>query len=273
MRDAESLFASVTFARDHDTPEDGFVTFYAPDRTYRGGELSPDCAFQLTMTEAEWMALGSPSSLDPVTFKAFPQTPPPHGAEPWEPTFREMGRFTPTSWAHSPWWKYRRAFLREQERYDILAGYVRDLEHHYPERHFYDLDVHRDGCLLCSALNDLGSPGYPEDGEYKPGSPPIRANAPIDPIQGENASSESDSASTHALGWHVVSGERLLDLLRRAAAGETPDLLYAEEWANADHEHVEGRCGICGGTDDVRHRGWTDDGSPMPTCESCGGPE
>ena len=40
------------------------------------------------------------------------------------------------------------------------------------------------------------------------------------------------------LGWHVISGDTLLDLLRRAAAGEEPDLLYAEEWANADHEEV-----------------------------------
>lgn len=40
------------------------------------------------------------------------------------------------------------------------------------------------------------------------------------------------------LGWHVISGERLLELLRRAAAGEDADLLYAEEWANADHERV-----------------------------------
>ena len=32
-----------------------------------------------------------------------------------EPTFREMGRFFPTSWAHSTWWKYRQAFLREHD--------------------------------------------------------------------------------------------------------------------------------------------------------------
>lgn len=41
------------------------------------------------------------------------------------------------------------------------------------------------------------------------------------------------------LGWHVISGERLLEVLRRAAAGEEPDILFAEMWANADHElHV-----------------------------------
>lgn len=42
------------------------------------------------------------------------------------------------------------------------------------------------------------------------------------------------------LGWHVISGAALLDLLRRARAGDDPDLLYAEEWANADHETVAG---------------------------------
>lgn len=37
-----------------------------------------------------------------------------------------------------------------------------------------------------------------------------------------------------ALGWWTISGEALLDLLKRAHAGEDPDLLYAEEYANAD---------------------------------------
>lgn len=46
---------------------------------------------------------------------------------------------------------------------------------------------------------------------------------------------------TADLGWHVICGERLLDLLRRARAGEDADLLYTEEWANADHQPVEGR--------------------------------
>lgn len=90
--------------------------------------------------------------------------------------------------------RYRAAFLREQERYDILAGYVRELEHLYPERHFYDLDVRQDACLLCSALNDLG---YPEEGQYKPGSPPIRANEPIGPSEDGTGAISGDSASTH----------------------------------------------------------------------------
>lgn len=42
--------------------------------------------------------------------------------------------------------------------------------------------------------------------------------------------------SSEPLGWHVISGEMLLDYLRRAAAGEDPDLLFAELWANAEHE-------------------------------------
>lgn len=42
------------------------------------------------------------------------------------------------------------------------------------------------------------------------------------------------------LGWHVINGEHLLEMLRRAAQGEDPDLLFAELWANADHTRIEG---------------------------------
>lgn len=42
------------------------------------------------------------------------------------------------------------------------------------------------------------------------------------------------------LGWWAISGETLLDMLRRAAAGEDPDLIYAEEYVNSDHEAVPG---------------------------------
>lgn len=38
------------------------------------------------------------------------------------------------------------------------------------------------------------------------------------------------------LGWWVVSGGNLLSMLRRAHDGEDPDLIYAEEYANSDHE-------------------------------------
>lgn len=37
------------------------------------------------------------------------------------------------------------------------------------------------------------------------------------------------------LGWHVICGHTLLDLLRRAHDGEDPDMVFAEAWANADH--------------------------------------
>jgi hypothetical protein len=42
------------------------------------------------------------------------------------------------------------------------------------------------------------------------------------------------------LGWHVISGEGLLDLLRRVTQGEDPNLVYAEAYANAAHERVDG---------------------------------
>lgn len=47
------------------------------------------------------------------------------------------------------------------------------------------------------------------------------------------------------LGWHVISGEDLLAMLRRVENGENPDLVYAEEWANADHEKIEPVCSWC----------------------------
>jgi hypothetical protein len=38
--------------------------------------------------------------------------------------------------------------------------------------------------------------------------------------------------SSPDLGWHVISGELLLDSLKRCANGEDPDLVMAELWAN-----------------------------------------
>lgn len=52
--------------------------------------------------------------------------------------------------------------------------------------------------------------------------------------------------------WWCISEEGLLELLRRAAAGENPEAIYAEEYANSEHEHVEGEdktpstSGACG---------------------------
>ncbi len=42
------------------------------------------------------------------------------------------------------------------------------------------------------------------------------------------------------LGWHVISEEDLLALLRRAAGGENPELVYIEHDANALRDPVEG---------------------------------
>jgi len=36
--------------------------------------------------------------------------------------------------------------------------------------------------------------------------------------------------------WHVISSEDLLAMLRRCHAGEDPDLVYIEEYANADRQ-------------------------------------
>lgn len=38
------------------------------------------------------------------------------------------------------------------------------------------------------------------------------------------------------LGWWSISGETLLEMLRRVAAGEDPDLVYAETYANCEIE-------------------------------------
>lgn len=36
--------------------------------------------------------------------------------------------------------------------------------------------------------------------------------------------------------WCVITEEEIMDMLRRAATGEDPDILYAEFYANADIE-------------------------------------
>ena len=43
------------------------------------------------------------------------------------------------------------------------------------------------------------------------------------------------------LGWWTIHGETLMDMMRRAQAGEDPSLIYAEEYANAEsHYHPGG---------------------------------
>lgn len=45
------------------------------------------------------------------------------------------------------------------------------------------------------------------------------------------------------LGWWAISGDALLEALRRAHDGEDPDVVYAELYANSDHENVPGEDG------------------------------
>jgi hypothetical protein len=41
------------------------------------------------------------------------------------------------------------------------------------------------------------------------------------------------------LGWWVIHGDSLLDVLHRARAGEDPDMLIAELYANSDSEDAD----------------------------------
>jgi hypothetical protein len=49
------------------------------------------------------------------------------------------------------------------------------------------------------------------------------------------AGRDDDEAS--ALGWWTISGEAILDALRRVSDGESPDVVYAELYANSEHEY------------------------------------
>lgn len=47
-----------------------------------------------------------------------------------------------------------------------------------------------------------------------------------------------------------------------------------ERWEANDATEFTPICGACGASsDDVRDRGWTDEGRPMATCEKCGSPD
>ena len=41
------------------------------------------------------------------------------------------------------------------------------------------------------------------------------------------------------LGWWAICGAELLAALRRVERGEKADLVYAEMWANCEHESVD----------------------------------
>lgn len=47
-----------------------------------------------------------------------------------------------------------------------------------------------------------------------------------------------EATDENALGWHVISGVHLLEALRRCAAEGNADAVFAELWANAEHEDV-----------------------------------
>jgi hypothetical protein len=47
-------------------------------------------------------------------------------------------------------------------------------------------------------------------------------------------------SAAHIPCWWTISEEMLLEMLRRAHNGEDPELIYAEQYANADVTHVEG---------------------------------
>jgi hypothetical protein len=50
-------------------------------------------------------------------------------------------------------------------------------------------------------------------------------------------SAETDSDGAR---WWAISEEDVLAMLRRVAAGEDPDAVYAEAYVNSEHEEVEG---------------------------------
>jgi hypothetical protein len=52
--------------------------------------------------------------------------------------------------------------------------------------------------------------------------------------------SDSKQVSGEGLGWWVIAGEAMIEMLRRAAGGEDPDMIYTEEYANSEHEKPEG---------------------------------
>ena len=44
-------------------------------------------------------------------------------------------------------------------------------------------------------------------------------------VAGDDLTGAVNEQEPHPLGWHVISGEDLLAMLRRVAAGENPDLV------------------------------------------------
>jgi hypothetical protein len=41
------------------------------------------------------------------------------------------------------------------------------------------------------------------------------------------------------MGWWCISGEALLDMLREVEQGADPDIVYAEHYANSEHDRPD----------------------------------
>lgn len=40
-------------------------------------------------------------------------------------------------------------------------------------------------------------------------------------------------------GWRTIEASELMNILERVKSGESPEIVYMEAYANADHEYVE----------------------------------
>lgn len=49
---------------------------------------------------------------------------------------------------------------------------------------------------------------------------------------------DGDPEDADHLGWHVIAGSDLLNLMRRCSQGEDADWVFAELWANAEHWRI-----------------------------------
>ena len=77
---------------------------------------------------------------------------------------------------------------------------------------------------------------------------------------------------TAGLGWWTIHGEALLDALHRSHDGDDPDVVYAELYANSEHERPSERTPMCearnpegyGCTLDEGHEGYHQAGGSHP---------
>lgn len=50
----------------------------------------------------------------------------------------------------------------------------------------------------------------------------------------------TDGSERSRLGWWCIQGEALLAALKRCSEGQPPYVVYAEMYANSEHEYPEG---------------------------------